>query len=600
MWITRFRVENFSSFQDSNWIELDKHLNIFIGQNNSGKSAILKALNFPLAGNAHKNPDLFRGAELKTPFVSLDVRVTPAEIFHRFSLLRERPIFPGRGPQTQFATEIASFISDLDTEIELQFSRLPLQVTTPRNGSSIESFRSDNNQNYYIFSLVNGAPLSQGRSSDRDNLAKIIDGESSEGFFYFDAQRLNLGVSPWSSEARLKSNASNLAAVLAYLQGARRPIFDLIESHVIDIIGGIDRITVTPRENSHEILIWPDRTSRYEDLSFSLNESGTGVGQILAIVTAMVTAEQSVFLIDEINTFLHPAAVKRLMSLIKSDYNHHQYILSTHSSDVITSASSEMIYLVKRESFTSSIKRISMDDAAHAREVSTSLGFSMMDVFGHDRMIWVEGPTEEICFPYVARKRGLNLDGIGFASVISTSEFSKASGRNIADVYEQAGKRLSPLLLGMSFGLDRERLSDEEVSQFERSKRKLRFLPRRCLECYFIHPEFIAATISELDQRECSTAAVEQSLMIGGAPTYGASSHWNGDLDNFEWLKRVDAPRLLKDVFGTLTDNRVEYRKTRDGIGILTKSYNSVPHKFDELAEFVERLIEVARRDTAP
>ncbi|WP_296617833.1 AAA family ATPase [Sphingomonas sp.] len=600
MWISKFRVENFSSFQDSDWIELDKSLNVFIGQNNSGKSAILKALNFPLAGNAHKNPTAFRGTELKSPHVSIDINVTPREIFHRFSILGETPIFPGKGPETQLAKDIVNRLSNLDDELTLELSRTPINPTKPRGGVSIAHFRGSNQQVNYVIQLINGSPSNQGRSTNAENLFKIIDDEKSDGFFYFDAQRLNLGSAPWMADTRLKSNASNLATVLAHLQGARRPIFDLIESHVIAIIGGIDRITVVPRDGGHEILIWPDRTSQYEDLSFSLNESGTGVGQILAIITAMVTAEQSVFLIDEINTFLHPAAVKRLMSLIKSEYNHHQYIISTHSSDVITSATSDKIYLVRREGFHSSVRAISMQDAAHAREVSAALGFSMMDVFGHDRMIWVEGPTEEICLPYIARRLGIDLDGIGFAPVISTSDFGQGSQRSATDVYEQAGKRLSPLLLGMAFGLDRERLSDEEVAKLEKGRRKLRFLPRRCLECYLIQPEAIALTLSELDQQEHSSAAVEAALQIGGMQKYGAPNEWNGDYRDRDWLKRVDGARLLKDLFNNITDSRVEYRKTRDGISILTKSFGTTPDLFDELSEFVERLVEIARRDTAP
>lgn len=600
MWISKFRIENFSSFKDSGWIELDRSLNIFIGQNNSGKSAILKALNFPLADNPHKNPKSFRGDGLARPLLSIDIKISPAEIFHRFSIIREAPIFPGRGPETQRALETKQYISDLDNEIELELSRLPLSSTVARDGSSIANLRNRDQQTYYSFKIDDGEPVSQGRAGHADNLSKVIDTEGSDGFFYFDAQRLNLGISPWESQTRLKSNAGNLATVLAYLQGARRPIFDLIESHVVTIIGGIDRITVAPRDGGHEILIWPDRTSQYEDLSFSLNESGTGVGQILAIVTAIVTAEQSIIVIDEINTFLHPSAVKRLMSLVKSEYSHHQYIISTHSSDVITSGTSDRIYLVRREGFNSSVRSISLQDASHAREVSAALGFSMMDVFGHDRMIWVEGPTEEICLPYIARRQEINLDGIGFAPVISTSDFDHSAHRNATDVYEQAGKRLSPLLLGMAFGLDRERLSDEEVSKLERGRRKLRFLPRRCLECYLIQPEAIALVLSEVDQRDYSAAVVEEALQIGGDQKYGAPNQWNGDFRNEDWLKRVDAAKLLKDIFNIITDSRVEYRKTRDGISILTKAYNASPDSFSGLSDFVGRLVEIARRDTAP
>ena len=604
MWISRFQVASFSSFSDTGWIDLDRSFNLFIGQNNSGKSALLKALNFPLAANPHKQPNVFRGQELKPPVVDIDIKISPKEFFGRLAILNAASNLACRDGQPHHLNELTRWLADPDTIMDLEFRRTPNAETAPRkNGVALAKFRSNGNQALQSVIWNNGAPEGRGNVGGPETSSLIFSGAASDSFFYFDAQRLNIGKSGWNSPQRLLSNAGNLAAVLAYLQGARRPVFDLIERHVIDVLGGIDRITVAPRPNNEfEVLLWPDRSSRFEELAFSLDESGTGVGQLLAIVAAMVTSEQSIFIIDEINSFLHPAAVKRLLSLIRADYNHHQYIISTHSADVIANAAAEKIYMVKRDGFDSNVSVVSLADAKQAKEVSSILGFSMMDVFGHERVIWVEGPTEETCFPYLARRKGLlQKSGIGFAPVHATAPLvNRSTSRSATLIYEQAGKKLAPLLKGMAFALDRETLSDAEVAKLERSRRKLKFLPRRCMECYLIHPEAIASVLSTLDTVAHSSEDVIRELQIGGNAEFGAPRQWTGHLSNAAWLKRVDAARLLARIFTTLSQERVEYRKTRDGISLLKFIAENDSPAIMELEDFIGKIIEVARRDTAP
>jgi hypothetical protein len=155
----------------------------------------------------------------------------------------------------------------------------------------------------------------------------------------------------------------------------------------------------------------------------------------------------------------------------------------------------------------------------------------------------------------------------------------------------------------MAFGLDRERLSDAEVARLEKSKRKLRFLPRRCLECYLIDAAAIAKVVSDLDEINHSEDEVEVALRaVGGEAKYGAPTQWNEDLSHFPWLKRVDGAKLLSDIFSSVTNHRVEFRKTRDSISILKiiSDREIEDTGIKELADFVEKLVEIAQRDTRP
>src|SRR6059058_1643718 len=69
-----------------------------------------------------------------------------------------------------------------------------------------------------------------------------------------------------------------------------------------------------------------------------LSDSGTGVAQVIAILAAVLTRTYAVIVIDEINSFLHPAAAKALIRILKTEHGDHQYIISTHSAEVISAS----------------------------------------------------------------------------------------------------------------------------------------------------------------------------------------------------------------------------------------------------------------------
>ncbi len=601
MWISRFKVDSFASFPETDWIALDPKFNLFVGKNNSGKSALLRALVPPLVDNPHKNSQAFRGNVLKTSQVYFDINITVSEIFDRLSALGIYPIFPVGDGKPDKVHQLQVLLDNPNNNLTLELARNAGNALFIPNGTSLANFRNSSHKSTTRATRDNNKVKLGRPGQESENIGVVATPEAGT-VFHFAAQRLNVGRSGLNSPEKLSSDASNLPAVLAHLQGARRPIFDDIEAHAIDIIGGFERVTVVPKGNEFHILIWPSRNAIYEELAFELNESGTGIGQLLAILTAVVASENSVIIIDEINSFLHPAAVKKLLALLRSDYPQHQYIISTHSADTISSCSAERMYMIERHEYLSNIKEINLKVAQHAREVAGELGFSMMDVFGFDRMIWVEGPTEEVCFPYLVRHFAIgNLDGIGFAPVGSPSELTVAAkAQSVMDAYDRAGKQLSPLLRGMAFALDREGLSDDEVVRQERSKRKLRFLPRRCFESYLICPAAIAKVITDLDGREVSVDDVSAALNIGGEKQFHAPSAWNGDIANPDWLKRVDGAKLLAHLFASLTDNRVEFRKTRDAIELTRYIAEYQPEALEELVTYLGKILDVASKDTSP
>src|ERR1700694_3995393 len=94
MWIKTFRVENFMSFQDSGQHELSPHMNIVVGKNNAGKTALLRAISMRLLNLPHRNSSFPRG-HVYNPESSVDMQfVVSGEEIRSMLLSRDHVQIP--------------------------------------------------------------------------------------------------------------------------------------------------------------------------------------------------------------------------------------------------------------------------------------------------------------------------------------------------------------------------------------------------------------------------------------------------------------------------------------------------------------------------
>jgi AAA domain, putative AbiEii toxin, Type IV TA system len=193
-----------------------------------------------------------------------------------------------------------------------------------------------------------------------------------------------------------------------------------------------------------DIQLWqvPPSTER-EDLTVRLRESGTGVGQVLAILYVVMTRAASTIVIDEPNSFLHPGAAKKLVQILRR-HPKHQYVVATHSPDLISAINSETIHFVHWADGESRLSVIDARDVKQLRDLLSDVGATLSDVFGYDKLIWVEGKTEQECFPTIYRHRRGHLPlGLGFVAVRGVGDFE--SSRNDIGLIIETHRRLSQL-----------------------------------------------------------------------------------------------------------------------------------------------------------
>ncbi|MGH7495731.1 MAG: AAA family ATPase, partial [bacterium] len=179
--------------------------------------------------------------------------------------------------------------------------------------------------------------------------------------YLFNVERLNISQHQISPRLELLPNAANLAQVLHYLHTSNPNQFDRLTRLINTILPEIKAITIPPIDGSSaRILVWSiERDSERADLAIPLSESGTGIGQVLAILFVAVTSTlRRTIIIDEPQSFLHPGAIRKLLDILQCKFSQHQYIITTHSPVAITAIELQKVLLVRKEDEESRIEPI--------------------------------------------------------------------------------------------------------------------------------------------------------------------------------------------------------------------------------------------------
>ena len=311
------RVLNYKSFSDSGVVALSGGFNVVLGRNDAGKSAFLEALSLRMTSKPHRSLETVPDRQWPVDSLStvhLSLSVSKAELVAILSRHETIfvPVFDGStAEQTQRLFEMV--VDDPGTFHGVWSNGLFQRGAFARFGeirSVVQSVVVTNTKQPRAFAPRFGV-ISNASSP---TYADIIAAALPERIFLFRAERLSVGEHLATGNHVLTPNASNLAEAINSLQTSNPPLFEAYLGHVKSVFPHITQITapIIPGTTSlARIMVWgvPVDSTR-DDLAIPLNESGTGIGQVLAMLYVAVTSySATTILIDEPHSFLHPGAV---------------------------------------------------------------------------------------------------------------------------------------------------------------------------------------------------------------------------------------------------------------------------------------------------
>lgn len=621
MYLRHFEIRNYKSFRAETTIDFLPGFNIITGKNNAGKTSLLEALALNFNPLPHRSLQTVPAVGLHPPQISSALMTFVLSREELLILLRSSPFqyslikpantfrFPdGKaydGGQQASQAFVEWFLSHEQLTVKVRRSidfsshQEKWEAVEPTFGLyDAEVSPTGERSNFIIFTLSNeGAILSisYANSDTQNNLCVWLMKTLRPRIYRFFAERFNVSQSPMGVGSLLTGNASNLPEVLNSLQGNPRRFLQLNQL-LHDILSQVQQVSVHPSGgNNLEIRAWPhDPASQREDLALPLNQCGSGIGQVLAILYVVLTAvHPQVILIDEPQSLLHPGAARKLIEVLKQ-FPQHQYIIATHSPTVIAAANPSIIWFVKLEDTETRFQAINARQTQELQLYLGDIGARLSDVFGADNILWVEGQTEEIAFPVILNQMAhRSLMGTAIIGLKQTGDLEGRDAKRVFELYRRLIGATALLPPALAFIIDRECRSNDLREELRReSQSKVHFLPRRMFENYLLCARGIAAVANEIEGfRAQPITEDEVSVLIENKRLQRAYFCGNPVNIPANWVNEIDGSRVLKEIFQELSENRVVYDKVRHSIAITKWLIANQARDLEELANLLLRLI---------
>lgn len=339
MYIANIKLHGIRSFEEVD-ISLAERINVFVGANNSGKSTLLKSV---------------LGLQYYPPYdIASDLR-QPHSI---------RPLTEITFVESAFAMQ------QLGRTATLQFVW---------NGADIR-----------VRELGGGDITASGGAifpSDAPNNSIYPYISRRKAVAYSEAVNLSESLS-------VKDSLSNLYAKLDYVTNPDRPSYEPFMTACQEILGL--RISAVASSNGKRAAYVVDNFRQIPVIAM-----GEGVSNILGLLVDLFLAEGKVFVIEEVENDIHPAALKQLLRLIALSAERNQFLISTHSNIVVRQLCAEpesklfhVSMQLKERVPTSVVEEVRPEPMAR-RAVLEDLGYEFADFDLHAAWLFLEESSAE-------------------------------------------------------------------------------------------------------------------------------------------------------------------------------------------------------------
>ena len=603
---------DFANFEEC-YVPLGRAIQVLVGKNNSGKTALLRGLSMlrsiPVGDSSADAieavpPDVFKyarnnpeGADIPLQvdfeFDSKDANLIGSE------LARLPKVSSSKKRILRFRLRAVATANIIDLEgadLLLDDGKIPVLI---RDGSTMVHQLYNSNESpagrVQLAVILNRG--GQTTSSEwtrpvfarREILAPLYDLKRTR---IVDAHRMPWPSANMQATDSLAANVQNLAPFLDTISGSNRRKAREIEAFVTRVFPEVEFVNAEKRQTSVSLTISRQDT----EPAFPLTHCGTGVEQVIAIAAFVLTSPRgSTLLLDEPHAYLHPTAEREVMAFLQ-EHREHRYVISSHSAILINSVTPDCIIDVA----SAKTEKPSAENATGA--LLHSLGYKNSDLLFSDRLIFVEGESDQEILPIL-----LKANPAFSPSQIARTGFPKMNG----DGRLRGTTRQTSLIFFEKFVAELGRTSIPRLYLFDGDcendgRRILRdtpilsanggggvgFLQRREIENYFLVPSAIESAIREIaDGEEKDVLSLTNAAVTGQLQQLLSSE----DPKVFPDGKTSDPLKIAK---GSVILSRIferyglRYRKRNEGRLLARLVNRENQPDLEEIWELVEKLFE--------
>ena len=392
MKLSGIEIRNFRSIgNDSVELKPWKKCNILIGQNNAGKSNVIRAIK-KIATAYHK----------RQPRVPALIAELQRDEFHRLDTKEQFSFSLYFSGETSKENEV-QLMETLGLE-ELYF------IFSNKQGEqalAIEDFSFANIENRrlldFLYKELTGSDLS--RHVTKEKVREIFLKDSYRYFFKYCNQAFpEVQVIPVFRQIQpgqeYQFNGARLIQLLGQYQhpargnDSERDKFDRIQAFTRRLLH-LPEAELEVTHDNELILI------KNDGLRLELEAYGTGVHELIILVTAILSIENSICCIEEPEIHLHPTLQREFIRFLVEETS-NQYLISTHSPTFINAHVNmpakiaeqiQVFHVQLRDGATLGHPVLEDEQSLVALN---DLGVHASDILQSNCVIWVEGPSDRV------------------------------------------------------------------------------------------------------------------------------------------------------------------------------------------------------------
>lgn len=237
-----------------------------------------------------------------------------------------------------------------------------------------------------------------------------------------------------------------------------------------------------------------DATPEMDVDQFLLQANGAGVREALRLILDLHLKSPRIALIEEPEVHLHPGLEHAMHGFLQDRSRGTQIFVTTHSSGFVDSAAFQNIYLVTNDGINGTCCELVSSQDAPAK-IPAEIGLRLSTVFMYEKLIFVEGPSDESVLREFAKTTNVDLSraSVGFVNMGGVKNFTHYAAEGTLEL-------LSQRRVKMWFVIDKDEISDAEIEKMKLrlgDNASLYVLQRRELENFLLAPKAIQAAIAE-------------------------------------------------------------------------------------------------------